>query len=228
MSDTKEVEFEATEIPAQAPVFCQGEECGKVTHIVLNPTTGKFTDVVVKEDSAPHKERLVPRRHISESNSGAVKLDCSVEQLRAFSEFEKAEFIEAKLPRMLLGGPYPMVWPYVVPEKQLITVEREMIPVDEMAVRRNTVVEATDGPIGKVDELMVDEHTGRVTHLVMREGHLWGRRDVAIPIAAIERMEEERVKLRLDKRQVEELPAIPVKRRMWEEGESQEASKSPK
>lgn len=224
MSETKGVEFEETEIPADAPVFCRGEECGKVTHIVLNPTTGKFTDVVVKEESAPHKERLVPRRHISESDSEAVRLDCSVEQLRAFSEFEKAEFIEAKMPRMLLGGPYPMVWPYVVPEKQLITVEREMIPVDEMAVRRNTVVEAADGPIGKVDELMVDEHTGRVTHLIMREGHLWGRRDVVIPMSAIERMEEEHVKLRLDKRQVEGLPVIPVKRRMWEQGDSKGTS----
>jgi sporulation protein YlmC with PRC-barrel domain len=213
VSEPRDVEFEEVEIPANAAVYCRGKECGRVTHIVLNPTTGKFTDVVVKEHSSPQKERLVPRKHISGSNSKSISLNCSEEQLKAFSEFEKSEFIEANMPHMLLGGPYPMVWPYVVPEKQLITVEREMIPVDEMAVWRNTVVEAADGPIGKVDELMVDEHTGRVTHLVMREGHLWGKRDVAIPISEVERMEEDRVKLKLDRQQVEELPVIPVKGR---------------
>lgn len=215
MAETRDVEFEEIEIPADGHVYCREKECGKVTHIVINPTTGKLADVVVKEHSSPHKERLVPRKHISEASSESIRLDCSEEQLKEFSEFESQEFIEAKLPHMLLGGPYPMVWPYVVPEKQLIPVEREMIPVGELAVRRNTVVEADDGPIGKVDEFMVDEHTGRITHLIMREGHLWGKRDVMIPVSAIKHMEEERVELKLDKKQVEELPVIPVKGRFW-------------
>jgi hypothetical protein len=36
---------------------------------------------------------------------------------------------------------------------------------------------------------VVDPKTGHITHLVLREGHLWGQRDVAIPVNAIERIE---------------------------------------
>jgi hypothetical protein len=46
----------------------------------------------------------------------------------------------------------------------------------------------------------------------MREGHLWGQRDVTIPISKIDRMEENTVYLKLDKESVEALPTIPVRR----------------
>jgi hypothetical protein len=48
---------------------------------------------------------------------------------------------------------------------------------------------------------------------VLREGHLWGQKDVTIPVSQIERIEEDAVHLKLDKRSIEALPAIPVRRR---------------
>ena len=32
-----------------------------------------------------------------------------------------------------------------------------------------------------VDELLVDPENEHITHLVMREGHLWGQKDVVYP-----------------------------------------------
>jgi hypothetical protein len=50
--------------------------------------------------------------------------------------------------------------------------------------------------------------------LVLREGHLWGQKDVTVPVSKIKRIEEEDVYLDLDKAGIETLPAIPI-RRWW-------------
>jgi hypothetical protein len=71
-----------------------------------------------------------------------------------------------------------------------------------------------------VDEFLVDRETGHITHLVLREGHLWGQRDVLIPVSGIGHIDENRVYLTLNKKEIEDLPTIPVRR--WHEDASGE------
>jgi sporulation protein YlmC with PRC-barrel domain len=73
-------------------------------------------------------------------------------------------------------------------------------------------IKATDGVVGKLDELVLDPKSGDITHVQMREGHLWGKKDVAIPVSAIEFVDEDTVYLKIDKKAVKTLPAVPVKR----------------
>jgi sporulation protein YlmC with PRC-barrel domain len=75
-------------------------------------------------------------------------------------------------------------------------------------------VHAEDGIVGKVDEFLVSPNNNHITHLVLREGHLWGKKDVTIPVSEIEKITEDAVYLKLDKKAIEKLPAIPVKR-LW-------------
>jgi len=70
-------------------------------------------------------------------------------------------------------------------------------------------VEATDGPVGQVDEFLVDPENMHITHLVLREGHLWGRKEITISMAQVDRVEEETVYLKLDKHQIEALSPVP-------------------
>ena len=92
-------------------------------------------------------------------------------------------------------------------------MEQRQIPPGEMAVRRGTHVEATDGYVGRVDEFVVNPENGYISHLVMREGHLWGQKDVIIPLSAIGDTRDDTVFLKLDKHQIESLPTFPVHRR---------------
>jgi hypothetical protein len=80
-------------------------------------------------------------------------------------------------------------------------------------VRRGTRVEATDGYVGQVDEFVVDPGNGHITHLVMREGHLWGKKDVVIPVSAMGDTHTDTVFLKLTKLQIESLPNFPLHRR---------------
>jgi len=46
-----------------------------------------------------------------------------------------------------------------------------------------------------------------VTHVLLREGHLWGRKEVAIPVSAVTDVTDGIV-LNLTKEQVEDIPPL--------------------
>lgn len=106
-----------------------------------------------------------------------------------------------------------VMFPCVTPAMPIaLPLEHERIPPGELAVRRGAKVEASDGHVGRVTEFLVDPTDGHITHLVLREGHLWGSKDVTIPVSQIDRIEEDAVYVKLNKRGIEALPAVPVKR----------------
>ena len=86
------------------------------------------------------------------------------------------------------------------------------IPRGELAVHRGMHVHASDGHVGTVDELVVDSEGEIITHLLMRKGHLWGKKDIAIPVSDIEEIYSDTVNLKVDKKSVKEYPIVPVKR----------------
>ena len=105
-----------------------------------------------------------------------------------------------------------MMWPYYAPLASYITPEKEHIPADELAIRRGARVEAVDGHVGRVDEFLVNPSNDQISHLVMREGHLWGQKDVTIPVSQIDHYQDNTVYLKLNKQDIEKLPSIPVRR----------------
>jgi len=59
----------------------------------------------------------------------------------------------------------------------------------------------------------VDAGTHRVSHVLLKEGHLFGHKDVAIPMSAVESVGDDGVTLSITKHQVGDLPAVDVSRR---------------
>jgi sporulation protein YlmC with PRC-barrel domain len=201
------------DIPMDAKVFCSGDICGHITHIIINPITNQVTDVVVRDYEVPQIERLVPVELITKSSSDTVQLTISKDRIRTFPAFRYTHFIRVTTPVKSVGLPIYMMWPYVVSQEKLIPFEAEGIPPDELAIQRNARVIATDGQVGKVDEFLIDSGTGNITHLVLREGHLWGKKDIVIPVSAIKHIGEDAVELKIDKKSIETLPVIPINRK---------------
>ena len=80
--------------------------------------------------------------------------------------------------------------------------------LSEAGVR--AVVSADDQHLGTVEALVVDGE--EITHFVLERGHLWGRRDVTIPIGAVAKVESDTVTLRISKDEVGDLPTVRVHR----------------
>lgn len=73
-------------------------------------------------------------------------------------------------------------------------------------------MEAIDGRVGRVDEFIVNPDTGHITHMILREGHLWGDDELSVPVSEIAKIDEDVVYLKLNKKQVNALPTIKVER----------------
>jgi sporulation protein YlmC with PRC-barrel domain len=88
-------------------------------------------------------------------------------------------------------------------------VVRDRVPTGEIEVRRGDQVHASDGAIGRVEGLVVDPRDHRITHVLLQEGHLWGRKEVAIPITAVVDVTDG-IRLSISKDEVKALPAVDV------------------
>ncbi len=208
------------EIPLQAQVECSDGICGRSVCVLINPILNQVTCLVVKLDAFPNTEHIVPVIFLNETIVDTVRLSCSRAELEKMAPFIKTEFVEEKVldyagyqggasetgPRYLM--------PYVTSDVSVQTlVDHLQIPPGDLAVRRGTRVEALDGYAGLVDEFVINPENSHITYLVMREGHLWGDKNVIIPLSAMGDVRDNAVFLNIDKHQIEALPTFPLHRR---------------
>ena len=107
-----------------------------------------------------------------------------------------------------MPGAY-LTWPYI--STQIPVILHKQIPLGELAVDRGAQVIARDGYVGRIDEFLVTAADSHITHLVLREGHLWGQKDITIPVSEIESIDNDgNVHLKLSREEIGELPAIPL------------------
>jgi sporulation protein YlmC with PRC-barrel domain len=196
------------DIPIDVEVFCTDGYCGRSTGAVLKPNTEEVTHLVVKEKESPHEEILIPVTAVTASTPDSINLSYTRKKLAQLQPFVETDFVKIEIPRYA-GGLYSMAGEFY-PESEVWGVKHKVIPEGELALLRGARVEATDGRVGRVDELLIDPEDNRITHLVLREGHLWGQKEVTIPVSEIERIAEDTVHLKIDKRTIESLPTVPV------------------
>ena len=203
------------EFPLNVDVHCTDGHCGRSTYLIINPATEQITHLVVKSKRQSGIERLVSVKLVANTGAEVILLSCSKEEFSKLEPFNQPEFIYTDIPQHATDPNLTMVWPYVVPTKRIVDDKVRRIPPGELAVRRGARVRATDGWVGKVDEFIVGPVSGNITHLCLREGHPWKEKDICIPLAQIDRIEEKVVHLKVDKDTIASMPSVPVKRRWW-------------
>ncbi len=210
------------DIPLDAEVRCTDGVGGRSTCLIINPVTQEITHLVVQTKGFFHDDYMVPLSFIVESGPEHVQLGCSLEEMADCDPFIKSEFIQVDDPSRFDDLPHEYdldydsmaMWPYLEADGEAsgMYVNMEQIPAGECPIHRGARVEASDGHIGHVDAFLVNPEKNHITHLVLREGHIWGEKDVTVAVANIQRIEEDVVYLKLDKQTLQGLTGIPVKR----------------
>jgi sporulation protein YlmC with PRC-barrel domain len=207
------------DIPLNAKVHCVDGECGRSTYVIINPVSRQVTHFVVKEKGLAAKEYVVPVDRVTEATHDLIRLRCTTEQLVKMNPFLEKHYLREPLPDYRHPAGRYLLLPYRVHNvMKTVEVETRHIPAGELAVQRGASVEATDGRVGQVDEFLVDPENSHITHLILSEGHLWGQKDVTIPISEIDRVEEDTVHLKLDKESIEALPSIALRHGWFKTG----------
>jgi len=207
-----------TEIPLNAKVRCKDATCGKSTHIIVNPIAREITHFVVESKNLPMQStRIVPVHHIIESTPEQISLDCTRQGLAEMEPFFSTRYIEAGEPDFVpddvyTQADYAYMQPYVSLTPGTVTISEKHIPAGDLDIHRGMYVKATDGQVGQVHELVVDSETWKVTDVVLKKGHLWGKKDVTLPLSDVDRVEDDTVYLKIDKKTIETRPSSPIHR----------------
>ena len=184
-----------------ARASCTDGHCGEVRRLIIDPATETVTHLVIQPGHRQEAGRLVPV-HLVETTDGEIRLRCT----RA--DFDKLDHAAER--DLVAGGVSPQIVGsrnVTAGEVRQETVLEDVIPVGEQEVGPGDPVHAVDGEIGRVQGFLVSPGDDRVTHVLLQEGHLWGRKKVAIPISAVTGADDG-IRLNLTKEQVGELPAV--------------------
>lgn len=210
---------ESAEFVIGSMVSCRDGLCGELTRVVVDPAARTVTHLVVEPPHRGGTSRLVPVR-LTAAGTAAIQLRCTMSQFEGLQEAEETQIVPGALGELDNGQDHKLSAPYygrggmglamaigtglgTGTAPQRITSDR--IPAGKVEVRRGEHVHATDGPIGKVRGLAVLTRGHHVTHILLDEGHLWGKRQVAIPIVAVTGFSDG-VRLSLTKDEVRDLP----------------------
>jgi sporulation protein YlmC with PRC-barrel domain len=209
-----------TQFTIGSEASCTDGVCGEVSRVVVDPVAEAVTHLVVEPKDRQGLARLVPI-DLVEAASAGVRLRCTLAAFGQLDPAEETQFIPGSTGYAAYGPQQVVTWPYygltpvagtpggvdlgVAGFSPTVTYDR--VPMGEVEVRRGDPVEATDGRIGHIQGLVVDPHDHQVTHVLLQEGHLWGRKEVAIPIKAVSRVEDT-IRLNISKHEVQELPPV--------------------
>jgi hypothetical protein len=223
---------ENTEFAIGSEVVCSDGACGELMRVVVNPVARVLTHLVVERRFQQGTGRLVPI-DLVETAAHEVRLRCSMSEFEALEEAEEKHLVQGapgqwgygqgqmlSLPYFPLGmgmgmggmgmggmgmGGMGMRGMGMGPQ----TTIEDRVPEGEVEVRRGEHVHATDGAIGQIHGFVIDPTDHHVTHVLLDEGHLWGKKRVAIPIGAVKDVTDG-VRLTLTKREVGDLPPVEL------------------
>lgn len=208
----------ATDFVIGTEATCTDGPCGTLTRVIIDPIAETVTHLVITPGGADGLDRLVPVTLVDGGEDG-LRVRCSLAEFGKLDAAEETHFLPGPAGYPAYAPGQVLAWPYyglggmgmgMSPEfGPGEPVTYQTVPAGEVSVRRGDHVHATDGAIGRVQGLVIDPGSHHVTHVLLQEGHLWGRRDVAIPMSAITGTDSG-IRLSLTKKEVEDLPSVDL------------------
>jgi sporulation protein YlmC with PRC-barrel domain len=212
-----------------SPVRCTDDVFGELADVVIDPTTRRVTHLVVQRSRIGEPARLVPveRARGCKEAEATIMLDGSVAEIGQLEPVREAAYLRlgefpVADPDWEVGVQEMLALPYYqglnavgaepIAYDDHVMWNYDRIPKGDIEIRRASPVTSSDGHhLGHVDGFIIDseDHIG---HLVLEHGHLWGKREVVIPIGAVARVETDAVVLRLSKDEVGALESHRVHR----------------
>ncbi len=194
---------------------------GYVKSVVIDRSKREVTHLVIEPKGREGLARLVRLDENVDARGGKIRLDYNEAQFKDLTAAEET------LAEVFGAGPVGLVtegWrpadgdESVVDGSEISPVRAEILTGETDLVARRLATEeveeehrgdhvhATDGEIGELRALCVDPSTHQVTHVhvVLKEGHLWRHKEVAIPSDSVSGFTDG-IHLNISRQQVEEL-----------------------
>jgi sporulation protein YlmC with PRC-barrel domain len=204
----------AVKLRLGAKVVCSDGPAGTLTRFIIDLDTGRVTHV----DVANHThggDHLVPIAEVAEGGDeihlsstsaefSALQADQSYADIYPAASFYDPDAL-VQMPFIGFGG---MGMFGAMGSGSVQPVREQLTPKDETGVERHEPAYASDGHhVGHIDGLIVEPTDGHITYLLLAEGHIFNKKEVAIPSDSVLGLDEEGARLSLTKDEIEALPA---------------------
>ena len=196
-----------TEFTLGARASCSDGFCGEVIRTILDPATRTITHLVIEPRHKQEEGRLVPLELV-ETAGGEIRLRCSLAEFERLDPAEEVDVVESdygggygsaaavqgygNVGSMGVGASSSGMGIGMGLGHRTPTVVSHAVPLGETEVERHESVHAVDGEIGRVEGFVMDPADNKVTHVLLQEGHMWGRKEVAIPVSAVASIDADR------------------------------------
>ena len=207
-----------------SPAACVDGVFGALVDVVIDPQTRTVTHLVVEPHHQHWMARLVPVTLVAaDPATQGLTLACTIAEARRLEPVQRSAFValgeelEIDDPDWDVGIEGVLVQPYHGSEAPpshdaVATATYDRIPKGEVELRRSsTVTSADDHRVGHVDGFLVDDDE-HITHVLLEHGHLWGRREVTIPIGDVASVRPDAITLSLTRDAVGMLEPVAVRR----------------
>jgi len=201
-------------------VACSDGDCGDLQRIIIDPAARAISHLAVGPRHDHGDGRLVPVALVA-SVGDEILLRCDKSEFAALLPAQDAELVERTTAAPGYGQDLTMdvygdgldggirgasgAYRGTSPTGATRTFDR--VPAGDVDVHADDQVTATDGSVGRVRGFLADPESYSLTHVLADAGHLWGKKELAIPIAAVNRIERG-VAVNLTRAQVGDL-ALP-------------------
>jgi hypothetical protein len=196
--------------------LCSDGYRGELRAVVIDPAARAVTHIVVEPEGRRGLARLVAL-DLVDAASGQIRLRCTEEEFKGLDPAEEtlAEFaLGQTVPVQLLPPGWRGTGEPVTEGGSILRIDEketiDVVPPGEIEEHGGDHVHATDGDTGQVRAFWIAPDTGRLTHVLLREGHAWGRRDVAIPFDKVTGLDEGGIRLSITREQVRDLPPVDI------------------
>ena len=199
-------------------IRCADGATRELVDVVIDSSSSRVTHLVIRPAQHAEDARLVPISLASrvEDGESEISLNCGAADLERFDPVHKFEILRAgerpnEDPKWDVGVEDIVVASNYAPTAfgdyggsldSDVTISYDRVPKGEIELRHASSVYSADGHhLGSVDAVVVDDGD-RLTHLLLERGHLWWKREVALPAESISKFESDMLTLGLTKREL--------------------------
>jgi osmotically-inducible protein OsmY len=192
------------EIKIGAPLEARDGSVGHVQQVVLKPGNKHVMALVVRRGVLFRQDAVIPIEAVEDATDELIRLHLSSNQLQFRSAFQPVHdipFITAiagyglsQAVLSLFGQNGADMW-----------TGQDALGVPGAIIGAGQRVECQEGYAGKVAVMLLEEHTKRVTHFVVRQGILHNR-DIMVPVELVSEFHEDHLKLAVDRATLDPLP----------------------
>lgn len=194
----------------------EGTKLGALQRVIYEPNAGRVPSLVVEHNAFDERLVLLPFGNIIDADTESIEIDLSESEFDALTDFAidrnvapppDAIYAQDDIVKDPDIPDVPPVGAATGVESIAFTPlieETQRVPVDDQVIDRSTIVYGTDGEIGKVKVVSLDDDTAALLSIVA-EGGFFPVHEYEIAPGLIEAVRDESIVLTVARKQIKPL-----------------------